>query len=238
MVLIVQPFVESTAPRISKVLFFGPDSSRPLDTKALPFRFRVVDWNHGSSNNSTRSMIGITQSWNIVVCGDGSRGALGIEDIPREIDRTTGIVPRKTLFQDIFGASAFADTPTTISPAVASTPHLAAGDRQDFASLFDIPAYLAPPLETVYSTLIGSFLVKPSEHAEPQVSDDRDDSDGMDVDSKPRQVVRRPRIVEDKELDGLVERLRAHTLERKCSTIECGFLFVLSWVQDRAANTV
>ncbi|KAL5519149.1 NAN1_1 [Sanghuangporus vaninii] len=213
-ILIIQPFVEDNALRTSKVLFFGPSSPRPMGIRLLPFRFRAVDWNYDGSNNATRCLIGITQSWNIVACGEESRTTPTMQDVAREIDRTTGVLPRETLFQDIFGRSAFADTPATASSTVAVASDLNSGDRQVSLSLFDVPSYLAPPLESIYSSLIGSFLIKPLEDTGPPLLQDHDESDDMVVDDEPRQVPRQNRVVEDNELDSLVDLFRKHSVDR------------------------
>ncbi|KAL5495084.1 NAN1_2 [Sanghuangporus weigelae] len=213
-ILITQPFVEDDALRTSKVLFFGPSSARPMDIRILPFRFRAVDWNYDGSKNATRCLIGITQSWNIVACGEESRTTPTMQDVAREIDSTTGVLPRKTLFQDIFGRSAFADTPATASSTIAVVSDLSSGDRQVSLSLFDVPAYLAPPLESIYSSLIGSFLIKPLEDTGPPLLQDHDESEDMVVDDEPRQVLRQNRMVEDNELDSLVELFRKHSVNR------------------------
>ncbi|OCB85603.1 hypothetical protein A7U60_g7252 [Sanghuangporus baumii] len=213
-ILIIQPFVEDDALRTSKVLFFGPNSARPMDVRILPFRFRAVDWNYDGSNNATRCLIGITQSWNIVACGEESWTTPTVQDVAREIDSTTGVLPRKTLFQDVFGRSAFADTPAIASSTVAVASDLSSGDRQASLSLFDVPAYLAPPLESMYSSLIGSFLIQPLEHTGPPLLQDHDESEDMVVDDEPRQVLERNRVVEDNELDSLVELFRKHSVDR------------------------
>lgn len=213
--LVIQPFAVDTAIRSSKVLHLTPLSPKPFDIRTLPFRFRVVDWN--DVDTTSHSFIGITYSWNIVICGNDARAPTGIEESPREIDRNAGVIARKTLFQDIFGKSAFAEiSGEAAAGSFVSTPiEHTARDKKNVLSVFDAPAYLAPPIETLYSSLIGSFLTKTPEREAPRLEEELDESDEMIVDEEPIQTIQQGRSVEDAEIDSLIELFQKQSVRSK-----------------------
>lgn len=68
--------------------------------------------------------------------------------------------PRRSLFEEMFGVSAFAD----ISNQQQQQPGPAQGSNAlpwrngETASLFDVPSHLMPPIETLFEPLISGFL--------------------------------------------------------------------------------
>ncbi|KAI5124094.1 hypothetical protein M0805_000908 [Coniferiporia weirii] len=205
--IIVQPYAEDGAIRTSKVLHLKPNSPRPFDIRSLPFRFRAVGWNN--LQKGSRSLVGITYSWNVVLCGDDARAPADTGDAPREIDTNADITPRRTLFQDIFGRSAFIDTPVASGLSSISSNRREYNKEKQALSIFDAPAYLAPPIESVYSSLMGSILTKVAKR--DAVSSDaelHDDVDGMIVDPESTYPVSRSRTVDEGEMEDLVALFR------------------------------
>ncbi|EJD03775.1 uncharacterized protein FOMMEDRAFT_167102 [Fomitiporia mediterranea MF3/22] len=212
--LVVQPYAEDSAIRTSKVLHFGPNSSEPLNIRSLPFRFRAVHWN--PLDNRSHSLIGITYSWNVVLCGSDAYMPGQLGDAARQIDLAAGVAPKRTLFQDIFGKSAFTDrdvdTKSRSSTVVSSEN--AIKSRSGMLYTFDVPAFQAPPIETLYSSLMEGFLAKAPEQEEPAgISEDHDGTDDMIVDTEPVQNISQ-RVVEDAEISSLVELFKGHSVNR------------------------
>ncbi|THH10974.1 hypothetical protein EW145_g971 [Phellinidium pouzarii] len=201
--IIVQPYADEGAIRTSKVLHFSPTASKPFNVRTLPFRFRAVGWNY--LNKSSRSLLGITYSWNVVLCGDDAHVPAKMENTSREIDRNDAIIPRKTLFQDIFGKSAFIDTFVSTMDPYTSSSGLDRNLQKVASSVFDAPAYLAPPIETMYSSLIEAFLTKaPEQEVSFSYEDVPEDLDEMIVDLEPVFPVSRGRLIGEEEIESLL----------------------------------
>ena len=67
-----------------------------------------------------------------------------------------------TLFQDIFGKTAFAD----VSVGRSSSFGMALDKSNHVAHILDVPAYLLPSVDTIFDTVVGSFLQpRPSEES-------------------------------------------------------------------------
>lgn len=76
------------------------------------------------------------------------------------------------MFQDIFGASAFAATATEVTPA----PSLLRNDSK-LPDIFNTPAYLAPSLEFLFDPLVKSMLVARPAEVGPSVEEVEEDQD-------------------------------------------------------------
>lgn len=180
----------------------------------LPFRFRGVIWNTIDATNST--LVGITHSWDVVVCGDDPKFNNDLANVPREIDLSVGMTSRKTLFQDIFGKSAFAESAATTSPPrIAPQSHTVDKTGKISLEAFETPAYLAPPLETLYSTLIESFITKLNnqEEASQEEKQAEEGDDDMIIDTDVPQQVTRGRLVDDKEIEDLVKLFQMQSVD-------------------------
>jgi len=118
---------------------------------------------------------------------------------PREI--VVGQSNQRTLFQDIFGRSAFIDFSNNVSSSTSqvSEAHSRPWTGKEVSKIFDRPAYLLPSLESLYGPLMESFL-KPRMAEDIDVSNEaeRGYDEDMDVDDTPVQaaiVKARPRQV-------------------------------------------
>src|SRR6266404_2498639 len=102
-------------PPNSTVSIFDPSSSSPSDTYTLPFTLRNIVWYPRSASKAKATpmfhMVAITDSWDVVVCGDDVQ--LNAEEVSAARALVSGArEPQKgTLFQDIFGDSALNTTP-------------------------------------------------------------------------------------------------------------------------------
>lgn len=207
----VQPYAQEGAARTSQVLHFNTTSSQPILSKTLPFRFRVVDW-HRSSESS--SLIGITSTWNIVICGDDTTATSNSVTSPKSIKGLTHAEPRKKLFRDIFGDSAFETTETIDDYPRA---HNTFKEGSGLMAAIDVPSYSAPPIDSVFSSLMDGFLVhysnslnNTSENAHDIGQEEDFNAEDMDVDSLAS--VAQVRTVDDRELEDLVSIFRKQSI--------------------------
>jgi len=159
------------------------------------------------------SFVGITQDWNVVLFGDESK-------LIEEGSTARGIAPistssRRSLFQDIFGKSAFADS--SIIPSLLDSPtHLWTG--KEAINAFDSPAYLMPSLGSLYDPIIDGFL-KPRREIlhDDSVVEAGDEDVEMDEESAVMAFAgtRRHRKVSGKEVDTFIELFRKHSIQCK-----------------------
>ena len=193
------------------MLLFSPSSSNPYSIRTLPFRFRNVIWNNLDKDSC--NLVGITYQWNVVLCGDDVRISTGDESQSREIDRNASAIQKKTLFQDMFGKSAFVDISnirdSTISPTQKPT------EISSASSIFDSPAYQSPSVDSLYSSLMTCFLSKVSQSPE-EVKVPEEQLLEMDVDMETGPSIPQGRIVDDDEVNSLVDLFRTQSINSKC----------------------
>ena len=127
----------------------------------------------------------------------------------------------RTLFQDIFGDSALAVTPVDplVQKNVAS--RLPWNDKE-IGDVFAGPAYLTPPLETLFEPLMKHFLTPraPEDETIPVPGLPREDEDvNMDVDESQDDPLvsgaRTERVVNAGEIEALIELFRHHGVKGK-----------------------
>jgi NET1-associated nuclear protein 1 (U3 small nucleolar RNA-associated protein 17) len=129
-----------------------------------------------------------------------------------------GATSSRTIFEDIFGQSAFIDVH---APAQASRSVVPSDETSgDYTGFFDARAYLMPPLESMFDALMDTFLKPRSvEQVKPEdaIEEAREDEDmEMEVDEKAETETfsdPRHRVVDDRELDQFVELFRRHAVE-------------------------
>lgn len=109
------------------------------------------------------SLVGITNKYSVVLFGDEVIAPTDEGASPKAIIGGAALDQRKSLFQDVFGASAFVDASNVNSSvSVASTgggvnttlPH-----GNNVERLLDAPSYLLPPMELLFESLISSFIL-------------------------------------------------------------------------------
>ncbi|KDR85477.1 hypothetical protein GALMADRAFT_234368 [Galerina marginata CBS 339.88] len=143
--------------RRTKVSIFSVLSNVPNTIRALPFGLRnaiLVPVQHKAGYN----IAGVTDSWRVVMISDSSL-TLKDEGLTARAMNFGAQAPKRTLFQDIFGASAFATDPiesTQTSPLQ--------GKEQGGHETFNDSAYLSPSLDQLFASLAKTFLTaRPSE---------------------------------------------------------------------------
>ena len=154
--------------RRTTVSIFQALSSTPTTIRTLPFGLRNAIWASFSSGSGF-NLVGITHSWRVVTFGD-SRQTLKDEGRTATAMNIQSQPTKRTLFEDIFGVSAFA---STSSDSVQAPALLHKNSKSH--DVFDTPVYLAPSLDDLFNPLIKSFLtLRP---AEPSIADDADDGE-------------------------------------------------------------
>jgi NET1-associated nuclear protein 1 (U3 small nucleolar RNA-associated protein 17) len=159
--------------RHTKVSIFTVSSSTPTSIRSLPFGLRTVVW-APFLNDSGFNLVAITHSWKAVVFGDSQHSFKDKTLSPNGLN--LGHQPqRQSIFQDIFGVSAFASVPLTETPSLrhANSPQ----------EILHKPAYSTPPLNELFDSLIKSFLTdRPPDTIvdEEQNPEDFEDADIQD----------------------------------------------------------
>ena len=198
----------------TRVLLFRPGSAIPFRTCLIPFGIRNATWYSLVEGTTVDfKLVGVTDSWGVALFGDDvkSPSSLGGTTITQIAD---AYLPRKnTLMQDIFGKSAFDDVthPTVPAGTYAFVPR---EGKEGITSFFDAAAYLMPPLETVFDSIMQTFLTQRStaesgEHGAKQAEKDDEemnvDEDGVLEDDSPLIVKNTTRVVDGREMDEFVK---------------------------------
>jgi len=161
-----------------------------------------------TENSPDPTFVAITHQWSVVLIGKNLKVAQE-GSTAKEIVQGPSHSGR-TLFQDIFGKSAFAEPP---SPRVAVEGQSHSWDEKTAAEILDCPAYLMPPLEQLFEPLINGFLKLRSEDPVAQVLPDED----VDMEEEISETVlvrtRRSRPVQPEEMNTFVELFRQHSVK-------------------------
>jgi hypothetical protein len=216
-------FSRPSSPTIERrqtgINMFRTSSSIPFALRSVPFGLRNVIWYSAPSTSlesSPFSLVGITHAWSIVLLGDNVRLPDEEGSTAREI--ATNVIPQKrTLFQDIFGKSALSDLsngpPSPEPQPMTGRPWTG----QEVASIFDGPAYLLPPLESLFEPLINTFLKTRSEEADTGRNVELEDEDVDMKEEGGEHVVIRTQLKRRVDRDGLhsfVDLFKLHTVRR------------------------
>ncbi|KAJ7706020.1 quinon protein alcohol dehydrogenase-like superfamily [Mycena rosella] len=207
--------VLSSSSAKSKVAIFQVNSAKPSKTLAVPFGFRNVTWYPLVS--SSFSLVAITHDWKVVVLGDNIYISKDEGSVSREIAADPS-PQRRTLFQDIFGKSAFGEQASASQPSAPASVARPWTGRAGIGA-FDDAAYLLPPLESLFEPLMNGFLKPrvPEASAFPSVITADEDVD-MDTDGDERVTLARgaaKRAVDQKEMGVMIELFKTHTLKAK-----------------------
>ena len=120
--------------------------------------------------------------------------------------------PKQTLFQDMFGASAFGDINGTSRsrPSVALQTNLPTSVNAESLALFDTPAYLMPPITSLYEPLMDT-LIKPrssvavESEEQPRNIDEDVEMAGQSDDEAISFGIRHHRVVNDDEMNMFID---------------------------------
>lgn len=159
-------------------------------------------------------LIAVTHTWNVVAVGENIR--LQDEGSAAANIRNAPVVAKPTLFQDIFGISSLS-APIPPQPSSRSVQS-SAWKGKDVEKIFDAPAYLVPPLDSLFDPLISSFLVGRSPEGPPGATDSEDvqqADDAMDADMEDEPILvgnRLERIVGPDEMAAMVDLFKSHAI--------------------------
>ena len=197
----------------TEVTTFDITSNFPKSTQSVPFGLRNVIWN-STSRRAGYNLVGVTHSWKVVSIGDSVQ-MLNDEGLAAKSLSVNQQPQKKTLFQDIFGASAFAVT----APEVSAVSSLLRNDSR-LPNIFNTPAYLAPSLESLFDPLMKSMLViRPAEEVGPSTEDVEEDED-VAMEDEPRvsastSAAQSSRMPVPGEMDALVKLFKKHCMTGK-----------------------
>jgi NET1-associated nuclear protein 1 (U3 small nucleolar RNA-associated protein 17) len=155
--------------------------------------------------------VGITNNHSVVLFGDDISSPVTEGSRANAVMGGAALGQRKTLFQDIFGASAFANL-SHIPPSVDFNPmSRPPSSGNDMGGLFDAPAYLMPPIESLFGPLMDTFLKSRRKEDDNRIAEGNEHQD-EDVemagqsDNEPVIVgERQERVVNQEEMDMFVK---------------------------------
>ncbi|KAK2460106.1 hypothetical protein APHAL10511_007872 [Amanita phalloides] len=198
-------------------LIFNVASPSPMDKQIIPYVFRAIVAYTPSQMRA--NFIGITSSWAVVSFGEialrshveGSSG----NKIPAE-----AINHKRTLFQDIFGVSAFehvvSEQPNWSSPSTAVVPRSKAP-----VAAFDNASHLLQPMSSVFDTIMQELVhVQPlaSTNAVQEIDADEDIDMELDVPEVVASQNQKARDIGQEEIQGLIDLFKSHTVGFKYLT--------------------
>ncbi|KAF8999080.1 WD40 repeat-like protein [Cyathus striatus] len=184
---------------------FGHETSTPSGVHSVPFLLNTVIFN-SLTPSDTNNFVGITREWTVTVFGEHIT-------IPSEVS-AIGVGPsiptqKRTLFQDIFGKSAFSDLSNVPITYSQRSRKIEPGKT----NIFDIPSYLAPSLDAFFNPFIDAFLQpRPSEVAAQQAEVEEEDVDMEDTAEPFVLDVPERRVVNEEEMAYFTELFRKHSV--------------------------
>jgi NET1-associated nuclear protein 1 (U3 small nucleolar RNA-associated protein 17) len=162
---------------------------------------------------SMYTFIGITRDWNVVLFGDEVR----LAEEGSTAKKITPTLPssNRSLFQDIFGKSAFSGS--QIVPSLSAERPSRPWTGKEAISVFDTPAYLMPPLGSLYDHVMDGLLKLRPETFHDESVESRDEDVEMDEENENAMSAgtRQPRIVSREEIDTFTELFRKHSIQRR-----------------------
>lgn len=160
---------------------------------------------------SSFTLVGITNNYSVVLFGDHTVSPVDEGSTAKTIVGGNVLGQRKTVFQDIFGVSAFTDL-SNVSSTADSLPFTTTNSLPlsggDVARLLDMPAYLMPPIEAFFDPFMDSFLKPRSKEADVFSAEEIDEDVEMAEQSRDDFVVtetRQERLVDQNEMDMFIE---------------------------------
>jgi NET1-associated nuclear protein 1 (U3 small nucleolar RNA-associated protein 17) len=167
-------------------------------------------------------LVGITDNWDVVLCGDDVHPLTGEGLVARGLLASSQEPPKRTLLQDIWGDSAL--TSALVDPLIQkNVTSTAPRNGKEIADILSGPAYLIPPLGTLFEPIMTHFLtLRPPEDETirvPSLPGGDEEDTNMDVDESqdnlPVSSVRAGRVVDGREIDALVHLFQLHGVKGK-----------------------
>ena len=194
---------------------FRVPSCIPAATFSIPFGFQNVIWN-SIERSAGYSLVGITHDWRVVVLGD-TRPSFSDESLPDQGLNVAGRSKKRTLFEDIFGSSAFANGDSESLQSIStmsSQPGKLEGNRHH--ELFDKPAYLMPAIDTLFDPLVTSLLRSRISEVDPKIPETNEEDEDVtmidDIVPPPLFATRPTRIPNQGELELFTQLFRTTSI--------------------------
>lgn len=219
----------------TKITIHRLAAPNPIQTHNLPFSVRSLLWNASAQvQKGCYSLIAITQTWSVVEFGDNVRPTEGEGVKGQGISAQGPSAQKPSLFADIFGSLSLSGPATGSSRA-----HVETWRGKEGAAVFDGPAYLLPPLGSLYTTLMDGFL---KVRQEPSAGDSKDGDEDIDmedaaVDEQPPASSVAARTVEKEEIETLVALFKQNSLSGELSFIQI-IIPALSYPSSVSSNTL
>ncbi|KIP12046.1 hypothetical protein PHLGIDRAFT_399665 [Phlebiopsis gigantea 11061_1 CR5-6] len=201
---------------------FTPSSSSPTSSHTLPFSLISTApcpprWLL-SNDPSSFAFVGITHTWSAVIFGDHIRLAEGEETSARGLAGAASVTTQ-TLFQDIFGRSAFTDLSARNANVAVPASQGSAWKGKEVERIFDTPAYLLPPLGSLFDPLMDEFLTPRTDTDAAPSSGANKYAERQDVDVDMEGVEgpilvgnRLERVIDQREMATMIELFKHHGL--------------------------
>lgn len=202
---------------------FTPSSSSPTSSHTLPFSLISTApcpprWLL-SNDPSSFAFVGITHTWSAVIFGDHIRLAEGEETSARGLAGAASVTTQ-TLFQDIFGRSAFTDLSARNANVAVPAFQGSAWKGKEVERIFDTPAYLLPPLGSLFDPLMDEFLTPRTDADAAPSSGANKYAERQDVDVDMEGVEgpilvgnRLERVIDQHEMATMIELFKHHGLQ-------------------------
>ena len=158
---------------------FRVPSCIPAATFFVPFGLQNVIWN-SIGKGGGYNLVGITHDWRVVMLGDTQLPSRD-DNLPSKGLDIADRSEKRTLFEDIFGSSAFANGDSESSQSISTISSHVRKPEGSRYELFDKPAYLMPALDTLFDPLVTSLLRNRISEVDPKKISEVDDEDDEDV---------------------------------------------------------
>jgi len=189
-------------------------SPTPIANKMIPFQLRSAVWNELKSGVHV-ALLGLTSTWKLVEFGDNQESSYP-KDVPGPAEINPQSLPhRRTLFQDIFGESAFSDISAEAEGVTSSNSQFVpkSGDKV-FDATFSKPTFLCPPFSDLFDPLLDSFLSlrtsSPDVGTEPADGEDEDDDVMMEDETAIVDQVPSVRVPGSNEMELFTQLFKTH----------------------------
>ncbi len=191
-------------------LTFDATSPSPTNKQTIPYAFHAII--PYTPSQERFSFVGITTNWAVVSLGEQSFRPQ-VEGSDSNKISADAVNHKRTLFQDIFGVSAFdhgaSEQPVQSSFSTAVIPRPRAP-----VSVFDGPSHLFPPMSSVFESIMEDFVHKTSTSGSAAQVVDADEDVDMEVDAPevPATPEHKMRHIDQEELGVLVNLFKSHTI--------------------------
>ncbi len=156
----------------TRVSIFDASSSSPPSVYTLPFQVRNAVYDPSQAGTGF-NLVGITHDWRAVLIGDSACRFTDESRLAKGINLDSQ-PEKRTLFQNIFGASAFVDD----FPAYDHSISPSLSQKKSDHSMFDTLAFATPSLDTMFDPLITTLLSTREVRSDEVIHDIASEDDG------------------------------------------------------------